>query len=224
MLTKKGRPLIVGIVASLEDLESLRKFPLSHVDWCELRIDLLPSDFSELLPLVRQLKLPKIVTVRDPAEGGANALSEESRGELLQKWLPECEAVDIEFKNLSRFSQLAFDAQSNGKEVIISFHDFARTPPFAELIEVVEQSAIIPNRIFKAATSVESWADLWSLIRLIEACPGSRVAVMGMGSLGKLSRLVLARAGSYLSYGYLGEAVAHGQWSASRLHTLLAEI
>jgi 3-dehydroquinate dehydratase-1 len=45
-----------------------------------------------------------------------------------------------------------------------------------------------------------------------------------MGPLGKLSRLVLAKAGSCLNYGYLNTPNAPGQWPAARLKTLLEEI
>ena len=224
MLTKPRRPLIVAVVASLEDFERISNMSSEEVDLCELRIDLLPRGSVELLPLARRLKLPKIVTVRDPSEGGANALSEELRLQLFEQWLPECDGIDIELRNIFRFANLAGNARSIGKDVIVSFHDFAKTPPFEELMDMVHRSAIVPNRIFKAATTVESWEQIGTLIRLIDACPELRVAVVGMGMLGKLSRLVLARAGSYLSYGSLGEAVAPGQWPVSRLRALLAEI
>jgi 3-dehydroquinate dehydratase I len=224
MLAKTRRPLIVAVVASPADFERISGLNRSDVDLCELRIDLLYRDSIELLPLVRKLTLPKIVTVRDPAEGGANALSEEVRLQLFEQWLPECESIDIELRNISSFAKLARDAQSSGKEVIISFHDFIKTPPFEELMEMLLQSAIVPNRIFKAATTVETWEHVAILIRLIDACPLSRVAVMGMGALGKLSRLVLATAGSYLSYGSLGKSVAPGQWPVQRLRELLTEI
>jgi 3-dehydroquinate dehydratase I len=224
MLAKTRRPLIVAVVGSPEDFERISGLSCNDVDLCELRIDLLWPDSIELFPLVRRLTLPKIVTVRDPAEGGANALSEELRLQLFEQWLPECDSIDIELRNISRFAKLARDAQSRGKDVIISFHDFLKTPPFEELMEKLLQSAIVPNRIFKASTTVESWEQVAILIRLIDACPGSRVAVMGMGALGKLSRLVLAAAGSYLCYGALGEAVAPGQWPVQRLRELLTEI
>ncbi len=47
---------------------------------------------------------------------------------------------------------------------------------------------------------------------------------MGMGPLGKLSRLVLAKAGSCLNYGYLRVANAPGQWEAAELGALLGRI
>jgi 3-dehydroquinate dehydratase-1 len=47
---------------------------------------------------------------------------------------------------------------------------------------------------------------------------------MGMGPVGKLSRLVLAKAGSVLNYGYLLEANAPGQWPAWELKSLIDQI
>ena len=61
-------------------------------------------------------------------------------------------------------------------------------------------------------------------------CQGSQAAgsqplsVMGMGPLGKASRLLFARAGSLLNYGYLGEPQVSGQWSALTLKARLEEV
>jgi 3-dehydroquinate dehydratase-1 len=224
MFTEVRKPLIVAVIVVLDDFERIASLTGDAVDLCELRIDLLPKEPAKLLPLVRKITVPKIVTVRDPGEGGANGLSEESRLELFRQWLPECESIDIELKNALKFEELARDAELGGKEVIFSFHDFSKTPSFEELRAMMDDSAIIPNRIFKIATAVKSWRDIEVLIHLIEVCSESRVAAMGMGALGKLSRLVLARAGSYLSYGSLGNAVIPGQWPVYRLRSLFEEI
>ena len=47
---------------------------------------------------------------------------------------------------------------------------------------------------------------------------------MGMGRLGKISRLLLAQAGSVLNYGYLDQPNASGQWEATLLKKRLAEL
>jgi 3-dehydroquinate dehydratase-1 len=47
---------------------------------------------------------------------------------------------------------------------------------------------------------------------------------MGMGPLGKLSRLTLATAGSCLNYGYLQHPNAPGQWPAKELMRLYGEL
>ena len=47
---------------------------------------------------------------------------------------------------------------------------------------------------------------------------------MGMGPLGKISRLTLGRSGSVLNYGYLDKLQVPGQWPAERLKERLAEL
>jgi 3-dehydroquinate dehydratase I len=48
--------------------------------------------------------------------------------------------------------------------------------------------------------------------------------VMGMGKYGKISRLVLAQAGSCLNYGYVGTPNASGQWPVAALKARIAEL
>jgi 3-dehydroquinate dehydratase-1 len=47
---------------------------------------------------------------------------------------------------------------------------------------------------------------------------------MGMGPLGKVSRLVLAAAGSRLNYGYLDKPQVKGQWPALELVRRIGEV
>jgi 3-dehydroquinate dehydratase-1 len=47
---------------------------------------------------------------------------------------------------------------------------------------------------------------------------------MGMGPLGKVSRLVLPMAGARLVYGYLDRPQVEGQWPAEMLSARLAEL
>jgi 3-dehydroquinate dehydratase I len=224
MLTRMRKPAIVAVIASLPDFEEIGKLSSTHFDLCELRIDLLYRTSVELESYVGNLPCPKIATVRDPNEGGANALPEKTRLELYQRWLPLCDLIDVELRSLSRFSGLVERAEAAGKGVIISFHDFEKTPSLEELQEKVDRCRLKKNQIFKVASNVARWADVETLIRLLEQNPQSRIAAMGMGQFGKLSRLVLARLGSCLVYGSVGEAVAPGQWPVNQLARLLSEM
>jgi 3-dehydroquinate dehydratase I len=218
------KPAIVAVIASLPDFEEIGKLSSTHFDLCELRIDLLYRTSMELESHVRKLPCPKIATVRDPIEGGANALPEKTRLELYQRWLPLCDLIDVELRSLSRFSGLVELAESAGKGVIISFHDFEKTPSLEELQEKVDRCRLKKNQIFKVASNVAQWAEVETLIRLLQQNPQLRIAAMGMGQFGKLSRLVLARLGSCLVYGSVGEAVAPGQWPVNELARLLSEM
>ena len=224
MLTKARKPSIVAVIASLRDFDDISSISSRSFDLCELRIDKLFPSSDDLPRRVRELPFPKIATVRDPLEGGANSIPESTRLSLFERWLPVCNFIDVELRNLSRFSKLIQEAESTGKEVIVSFHDFAKTPKLEELQEMFDRSGRVPNRIFKVATTVSHWSDVEILIHLIQDNPEFRVAAMGMGALGKLSRLALARLGSCLAYGSLGAAVVPGQWPVTRLSDLLSEM
>jgi 3-dehydroquinate dehydratase-1 len=221
MLSIPRQPAIVAVIASLRDFEEILNVPVAHFDLCELRIDRLYRLPVDLEAFVGKVPIPKIATVRDPKEGGANAIPEGMRRELFEHWLPRCDLIDIELGSLPRFSDLVQEAESAGKGVIVSFHDFVKTPSLEELQEKLDRSRPGKSRIFKVATNVAQWSDVETLINLVQRNPESRVAAMGMGEFGKLSRLVLARLGSCLVYGSVGEAVAPGQWPITELARLL---
>jgi len=133
MLTKARKPSVVAVISSLEDIDDISSISSRSFDLCELRIDKLFPSSDDLPPRVRELRFPKIATVRDPLEGGANSIPESTRLGLFERWLPLCNFIDVELRNLSRFSKLIQEAESTGKEVIVSFHDFAKTPKLEEL-------------------------------------------------------------------------------------------
>ena len=224
MRTSARKPSIVAVIASLGDFGDISSMQSRSFDLCELRFDKLPPSSDKLSSLVRELPFPKIATVRDPIEGGANSMPESARLSLFERWLPVCDFIDVELRNLKQFSNLIQEAESTGKEVIVSFHDFGKTPALEKLQEMFDQSGRAPNRIFKVATTVSHWSDVEVLIKLIQNNLEFRVAVMGMGALGKLSRLVLARLGSCLAYGSIGAAVVPGQWPVTQLSGLLSEL
>jgi 3-dehydroquinate dehydratase-1 len=78
--------------------------------------------------------------------------------------------------------------------------------------------------IVKVAARVETPAELARLMTLFDLAQGAPLSVMGMGPLGKVSRLLCARLGSCLNYGYLDQPQVPGQWEATRLKERLQEL
>src|SRR5262249_50693182 len=94
------RPRVVGVIASHADLGralGMRKPP----DLFELRLDHLAGIVDELENKVPKLRAPLIITTRHPQEGGANNLSLRQRRDLLTRFLPEAEYVDVELRSAS---------------------------------------------------------------------------------------------------------------------------
>jgi 3-dehydroquinate dehydratase I len=224
MTAKPRRPLIVAVIATPRDIIEVAKLPAHSFDLCELRIDLLQTVPAGLESLTSELPYRKIATVRDSREGGAGALSEAVRFELFERFLPQCDMMDVELENLSACSSLVQRAESEGKQVIVSVHDFLKTPSLNELQSMLDRSGPGNRRLFKAATNVRNWADVEILIEFMRRNSQARVAAMGMGAFGKLSRLVLGRLGSALAYGSVSDAVAPGQWPVAELARILSEI
>ncbi len=116
-------------------------------------------------------------------------------------------------------------ARRRGAGVILSHHDFKRTPRPEKLRDLARRARDAGADMFKVATMTEKPRDLATLIEFLanekKVLP---LAVMGMGTYGKVSRLVLAQAGSCLNYGYLGTPNASGQWPVAVLKARIAEL
>ena len=78
--------------------------------------------------------------------------------------------------------------------------------------------------ICKIAAVTSTAADLHRLLTLFTTRQPLPLSVMGMGEFGKVSRLLLARAGSVLNYGYLDRPNASGQWEARVLRERMREL
>ena len=75
----------------------------------------------------------------------------------------------------------------------------------------------------KVAAHLRTPNDLAALL-ILQGTTKVPLATMGMGPLGKVSRLVLAAAGSRLNYGYLDKPQVAGQWPALELVRRLEEV
>jgi 3-dehydroquinate dehydratase-1 len=167
--------------------------------------------------------VPLIVTVRHPGEGGAHSLSAGRRRSLYREFLPFARFVDLELRSAKSLADVIAEARQRGVRVVLSSHDFRRTPPTAVLRRRAIEARRAGADLFKLATCARTPADLARLVSLFEN-PPLPLSVMGMGPLGKVSRLLFARLGSRLNYGYLHRPNADGQWEARDLKARMREL
>jgi 3-dehydroquinate dehydratase-1 len=114
---------------------------------------------------------------------------------------------------MKQVSALACQRQ---RALIISHHDFGKTPPLAELQQVIRTAANY-GTVVKIATLTKTEEDVATLRALFaEQCSAS-VCLLGMGPLGPRTRVEFPRLGSCLTYGYLDAPIAPGQVSAAQL-------
>ena len=217
----KRRPRVVGVIASRADLERavrMRRPP----DLFELRLDRLAGMADEVENVLPKLRTPLIITARDPHEGGANKLRLRQRRDLLARFLNHADYIDVELRSARALRALLAIAKTKNVRQIISFHDFKSTPSARILAAKARQAKSHGADIFKVATRTDTPMELG---RLLEFMTRSRwmfaLAVMGIGKLGAISRVLLARAGSVLIYASVGAATdVEGQMSLEQLRAL----
>lgn len=217
-------PLIVGAVHTLAGLRLAERLQPTDLDVVELRVDALLDHLLEVEHALARIKLPILVTVRHPAEGGSGNLSASRRRELLRRFLPFAAWLDLELRSLLSLEDVAEEAKAAGAKLVVSDHHFRRTPSLAAMVERQRRAFRLGADVFKLATVLPGPREFARLLEFAaQPAPGPR-ALMGMGKLGQVSRLALAQSGSVLNYGYLDRPNAPGQWEARELKALLQRL
>lgn len=188
-------------------------------DILELRIDLLDSDERQALLDVKKTDMPVIITNRMKEEGGAWIGSEDERIRALVSLLPLADAVDIELCAQKR-DYVVEKARSAGKTVIISTHDFKKTPETRVMTGVIDESFKAGADIAKVAVMPDSLNDVLRLLEVTLHASGA-VCTIAMGEIGRHSRVVTPIYGSVMTYGYVENATAPGQLRVDELRAIL---
>jgi 3-dehydroquinate dehydratase I len=224
---KTANQLIVGVIASPGDLRlavALRRPP----DLFELRLDHLCGMADQLERKMSILsgrhggRGPIIITARDPREGGANNLSLSERRDLLLRFLPYAKYIDVELRSARAFKSLLARARKQNVRRILSFHNFKSTPSPRSLRAKAALAKGHNASIFKVATRTDRLAELARLVDFVlDKDADVPVSAMGIGKLGAISRLLLARGGSVLNYASLHRPQIEGQLPIELLRSAL---
>jgi len=220
-MTRTAAPKIVGVIFSRADFQRALRMR-NPPDLFEIRLDGLVGCLDFVKSDLGRLRAPPIITARDPREGGANGLTHAQRRTLLKDFLPHAAYLDIELRSLASFRALRQRLDANRGELILSFHDFTDTPAASRLDQMAAKAHAAGATLIKIATRTDNRAQLQRLLDFYERHrPELKLAVMGIGKLGRESRLGLARRGCLLNYAHLGTARAAGQLSVAELRAAL---
>jgi 3-dehydroquinate dehydratase-1 len=191
-------------------------------DLFELRLDRLARVVDQLEYKLPRLRAPLIITARHPQEGGANELSLRQRRDLLTRFLKYADYIDVELRSVLDLRSLLALAERKKVRRIISFHNFKATPTPRVLRAKAHAAKTDGANIFKVATCTDTPVQLARLLDFItKKDVDLAVAAMGIGKLGAISRVLLARAGSALVYASVAEGTdIEGQLSLQQLRAL----
>ena len=223
-----SRPLAVGVIAdsaALEHFTSLDAAARSALcDVAELRLDQLQLPVVDLRARLAGNETPLLLTSRHPAEGGQGPEDPVARAAMIEPLLDLATLIDLELRSAMQMQGTIAKARAAGVPVLGSFHDFQATPSDDVLLGAVNFAQQAGLDAVKFATYLNTQEDLIRLMKLAGGTHRLRLSVMGMGPWGRVSRLVLAKSGSLLNYGFIGTSNAPGQWPVARLKELLSEL
>jgi 3-dehydroquinate dehydratase-1 len=206
---EKGAAVVAVILEN--PLETSKKAAEKGADILEIRLDLLGiRDPEKAAETIREIKsetgLPVLVTNRSGAEGGKWEGKEEDRIGLLTDLLSlkdGSDAIDIELSaGRKERDKVIKAAKDHGKTIIVSSHDFSKTPSFQEMRTTLEEMFLAGADIAKLAVMPQSMEDTLNLLRvtLDFKNAGKSVCTIAMGRQGKHTRVIAPLYGSVLTY------------------------
>ncbi|MES2315103.1 MAG: type I 3-dehydroquinate dehydratase [Patescibacteria group bacterium] len=205
--------------------------PPQSIDAFELLMDKVaintPNDprFQRLL----KTQKPLIFTPRDVSEGGSRPdWTAKDRRRLYHDFLPYVAAIDIELSKVDDYKEVIAQAKQLGVAVILSHHDFAKTPTFAQMIELAVRCVIAGGDVLKLAVNLRSKGDVAEFADAVDYISTNypiKVTSMGTdGQLGQHYRMIDALTCGCIIYGYLTTPLSTGMIKASRIKQLLREL
>jgi 3-dehydroquinate dehydratase-1 len=218
------RPRVVGTLVRPATLAAIPPEFRPPCDIVELRLDRIGWESGEWINIARRIERagrPVLLTVRGAGEGGVWTGPESRREELYHIGLDCCSAIDVELDSAIA-APLAAACRARSKTVVLSHHDFARTPDVPALRDLVRRAAAHGPVIVKIAATTAGPRDVQALRDLLAEKPHPWLCVIAMGEAAAATRWEFPRLGSCLAYGYLDEAGAPGQIPCGELVEKLA--
>lgn len=172
-------------------------------------------------------EIPILFTLRSKGEGGDLDISDEDYAAINRLVISErlADMIDLELlRGDDLIRQLTEEAHQAEIPVIISTHDFEKTPPVADMISRMKQAEGLGADILKIAVMPHTSADVLKLLAATNQisneseCP---LITMSMGRLGKISRLCGEIFGSSVTFGTVGSKSAPGQVPLDQLQAIL---
>jgi 3-dehydroquinate dehydratase-1 len=199
------------------------KNALIVADYAELRLDFLkPNQIPFCLTLSKKYLKRCICTVRPTTEGGKFQGTERERISIL-KLISEFEPhlLDVEYYTLKKNQELQKYLESTGTNILVSWHDFVKTPNEQTLRVMLQRMSRFSNNI-KIVTTAKTIGDTIRVLGLYKnRAKKINLISFAMGDYGRISRILCTKLGSPYTYVSLGKPVAQGQFSLKEMKSIL---
>lgn len=171
---------------------------------------------------------PLLFTFRSREEGGERAISKDAYFLLNATVVATglVDMIDVElFSDEAQIPALLAHAHQSGVKVIMSNHDFHKTPAKEEIIYRLRRMQELGADLPKIAVMPQSPLDVLTLLEatwvMKQEYATQPLITMSMGGTGVISRLAGQVFGSAMTFGAARQASAPGQIDVARLRSIL---
>ena len=198
--------------SSARDALASARLALRRTSLIEFRLDYLDSEdeFAALLRGIQSLagQASLIATCRRKEAGGKfDGSIARQIARLVLAAGSGCSWCDLEIETLERLNAATLRKTLGDVRLIVSSHDFSRTP--ARLGELRRRLESAGGDLVKIAAFTRHYREL---VRLLRAAHGRKNVILApMGDVGMPGRIAALREGSALAYASTGRPVAPGQ-------------
>lgn len=230
---------IPNVGKTRKEITSLtRQYKNMHMDLMEWRADWFEdveetAKVKEVLTEIRQIlgDTPLLFTFRTEKEGGVHTMSTESYIALNQAVAAAgiADLIDVElFTGYDLVTDLISFIHAKDTKVIVSNHDFNKTPAKSDIIYRLRKMQDMNADIPKIAVMPRNKKDVLTLLAATEEMVSNYadrpVITMSMSGTGSISRLSCEVFGSCLTFGSGSMASAPGQINAEELYHILHSV
>ena len=195
-------------------------------DYIEIRFDFLNlSDMDQAMSISNMISKKAVYTLRAPDEGG------HFKGSIDQRivWLKKLAAskpmlLDVELNTIKYNTCLTDYLKAQNVSLLISWHDFEKTPQDAELKRLLYEMRTYSQNIKMVATA-QTTVDSLRLLDLYENARELNLIAFAMGDAGVISRVLCVIIGNApFTYASLEKAISPGQLTIKQMRKLYDRI
>lgn len=189
------------------------------------------NELAAVLRLLNESLKKKIIlfTLRTKKEGGVMEIEPDLYYDIIERAINSglADVVDIELSaDEYAIKKLVKLANEKDVKVLMSYHDFEKTPPSAAIIKKLCAMQKFGADITKAALMPKTLTDVvtvFETMTLMKDCYADKpFVVISMGNLGTLTRIAGETFGSSITFASLAAQSAPGQLSYADLRNTLS--
>ena len=208
--------------SSPKEIKIKLKAALKKSDYTEIRLDFLKMEqVPSALEIIKKDLNRIVCTLRPKTEGGKFSGTEKERIAII-KLIAEYNPflLDIEYNTLKKNKELPKYLKTTKTKLLVSWHDFKKTPKDAELKNQINQMSKFSSNV-KIVSTAKSTEDATRMLELYSKKGKNNLISFAMGDAGRISRILCLYLGSPYTYASLGKAIAPGQFSVDEVNKII---